>query len=392
MARGRQFLAFLLGSMVLVLTAAPASHAGLGDKLKKKVQSKVTQKVENKVDEKADEATGDDAATTESAEGTTAPSSGDEQVSEVSTKFDYVPGDKVLFFDDFTQDELGEFPAQWKLSIGTFEVVEQSGERWLRCTSDDGTVSMKVPEGPLPESWTLEFDFYAKGEMQSALSVSGLGKTARTDWCATWPNGPGLAFRSGDIISQTTFEGGSVEGRHHVMFMARGKALKVYVDRQRLANVPEISHADGAPMELSIRLWSRVHPMITNVRYAEGCKPPKDMLAQGKLVTYGIHFESGSDVVLPDSAPVLRQIAAYMDANKGVKLAITGHTDNVGKTDENRDLSKRRAAAVAKVLVDQFKIAADRFTTDGKGDSEKVADNTTAAGRAMNRRVEFAKA
>ena len=50
-------------------------------------------------------------------------------ITSVSTKFDYVPGDTVLFMDDFSQDEIGEFPARWSLAIGTFEVAEMGGER-----------------------------------------------------------------------------------------------------------------------------------------------------------------------------------------------------------------------------------------------------------------------
>ena len=131
--------------------------------------------------------------------------------------------------------------------------------------------------------------------------------------------------------------------------------------------------------------------MITNVRFAEGCRPPKDMLAEGKLVTYGIFFKTGSDVVQPESAPVLRQIASYMEANSAVRLLIVGHTDNVGSAESNLDLSKRRAASVAAVLTSEFKIAADRFRTDGKGDTKPVSSNTKPEGRAMNRRVEFSK-
>src|SRR5262249_52766882 len=152
----------------------------------------------------------------------------------------------------------------------------------------------------------------------------------------------------------TALEGRPAQGRHHVMFMARGTAIKAYIDQQRLANVPEITSAYGAPADLQFRLWASTHPMITNVRFAEGCRPAKDVLAEGKLVTYGIHFETGSDVVLPDSAPVLRQIAAYLGANAAVRLRITGHTDNVGSPSSNLDLSKRRAASVAKVLATQF--------------------------------------
>src|SRR6185503_13499314 len=82
-------------------------------------------------------------ASSEKAEGS--PKGDGGTVSSVSTKFDFVPGDHVIFTDDFTQDELGEFPARWKLSGGNFEVAEMKGERWLRCVSQNGSVSMKVP-------------------------------------------------------------------------------------------------------------------------------------------------------------------------------------------------------------------------------------------------------
>jgi outer membrane protein OmpA-like peptidoglycan-associated protein len=251
---------------------------------------------------------------------------------------------------------------------------------------------MKLPNMvSLPEFWTLDFDFYGVEPMQSALTVFGM---AERDWRvfeATFPQGSSLYFRTGEVSSSTPYEGASVPGRHHVMFMARGTALKVYMDTQRMASVPEMWTENGPIVSLDFRLWAQTKPMMTNVRFAEGGRPPKDMLAEGKLVTYGIHFDSGSDVVLPDSAPVLRQVAAYMEANPAVKLQITGHTDNVGQAASNLDLSKRRAASVAKVLSQEFKIAADRFTTDGKGDTEAVASNAKPEGRAMNRRVEFAK-
>jgi outer membrane protein OmpA-like peptidoglycan-associated protein len=173
--------------------------------------------------------------------------------------------------------------------------------------------------------------------------------------------------------------------------MARGTGLKVYIDRQRLANDPELSTQFGPVASLDIRLWATSHPMITNVRYAEGCKPAADLLAQGKLVTYGIRFATGSDVVLPESAPILRQIAAWLTANPAAKLSVTGHTDNVGSAASNLDLSKRRSAAVARVLSEQFAIAPDRLSALGKGDTQPVTDNAKPEGRAMNRRVEFAR-
>jgi outer membrane protein OmpA-like peptidoglycan-associated protein len=391
----------LLIAFTLILLAATAAHAGLGD-LKKKIGKEA-----KKVEETAGKVTGETEAVTgqsagESGEGaesgadaapaSTAADGQGGSVTSVSTKFDYVPGDSVILFDDFTQDELGEFPARWRLAEGTLEVAELSGERWLRCTSSVGRVRMKLPAvTSLPEFWTLEFDFYSPGTTGSDLTVMAYAEGDHKVWEATFPQGTSMAFRTGDIFAETPLDGGSTSGRHHVMFMARGAALKAYIDCQRMASVPEVAKDNGSPVDLEFRLWSSAKPMITNVRFAAGCRPPKDVLAEGKLVTHGIHFETGSDVVKPDSAPVLRQIAAYMQANPAVKIQITGHTDNVGATASNLDLSKRRAAAVAQVLSKQLEVAVDRFATDGKGDTDPMASNTKPEGRAMNRRVEFAK-
>lgn len=317
--------------------------------------------------------------------------SGGKSVASVSTKFDFIPGDSVLFADDFTQDELGEFPARWRLAAGTFEVAEMNGERWLRCTSDDGHILMKVPKG-LPEYWTLEFDAFGFGP-NALITVAALDAKGGTVWQTTFPSGErNLAFRCGEIFSSTTLSG-TVSGRHHVMYLARVAALKAYMDGDRLANVPDAT-GPGIPHEIDFRLWApgdQTKLMITNVRFAAGPRPAKDMLAEGKLVTYGIHFDTGSDVVRPESAPVLRPIAAYLESKPDVKLRITGHTDNVGSAASNLDLSKRRAAAVAAVLSKEFGLAADRFQTEGKGDTEPVSPNAKPEGRAMNRRVEFTR-
>jgi hypothetical protein len=392
-------------ALLVALACAAPSHAGLGDALKKKISEKAKQKSDQAAEQAEKSVTGKDgkpkdaaAPAGEAADAKAAPAAGEEaaagpaaKVSEVSSKFDFVPGDKIILLDDFTQDDLGEFPAKLKPVIGNFEVAESAGERWVRCLSPDGTVRLRLPEGPLPEYWTLEFDFFGTEPMGSALVVRGVAKGDVTVWEATFPHGQNMFFRTGDFISDTPLEGSEVPGRHHVMFMARGKGLKGYIDRERLVSMPEVEASHGPVVALDLRLWASTKPMITNLRFAEGCKPAKDMLASGKLVTYGIRFATGSDVVLPESAPVLRQVAAWLVANPAAKLTITGHTDNVGSPADNLDLSQRRAASVAKVLVEQFSIAADRLGTAGKGDTQALADNGKPEGRAMNRRVEFAK-
>jgi len=375
-------------AIAFLLAAAPA-HAGLGDALKKATK---------KVEDSASKATGNtDDASAKAGDASTAASGSDasappDKVSQVSTKFDYVPGDSVLFLDDFTQDDLGEFPHQWSLAQGNFETAELKGERWLRGASDDGRIRLKLPiTGPLPELWTLEFDILGQEPMDQAFTVRALGDDEKYAWEATFPGGTNAVFRSGSIFSSTPLESGTVPGRHHLSFMARGKTIKAYIDRQRFASVPEIEASAGPPQAIEIRMFASSKPMITNVRFALGPRPAKDLLASGRLVTHGINFATGSDVVLPDSAPILRQVAAWMTANPQARLKVTGHTDNVGSAASNLDLSKRRAASVARVMAGELGVAADRFETDGKGDTQAMASNAKPEGRAMNRRVEFAK-
>lgn len=379
----------LLSAAALLAALAPAARAGFGDGLRKgldkakQAAGSVVDKTKGQTPPAPASPSGDDASEKPAA------AADNGSLNAVSTKFDYVPGDSVLFMDDFTQDDLGEFPARWKLYEGTFEVAEMAGEHWVRCTSNTGRIRMKVP-ARLPEFWTLEFDYYCKDPGGAiVMDVTGMTATNGDSWQIRFPfSGDKLRFTTGEIASEVLLEG-SPSGRHHIMFMTRGQAMKVYVDRQRMASVPEL--ANGPATEIDFRLGAASPPMLTNVRFAEGCRPPRDMLATGKLVTYGIRFATGSDVVLPESAPVLRQVAAYLQANPGVKLRITGHTDNVGTPASNLDLSRRRAASVAKVLGSDLGVAADRLATDGKGDTQSLASNAKPEGRAMNRRVEFAK-
>jgi outer membrane protein OmpA-like peptidoglycan-associated protein len=131
--------------------------------------------------------------------------------------------------------------------------------------------------------------------------------------------------------------------------------------------------------------------MFTNFRMAEGGKPAKQMLAgEGRIVTHGILFDTGSDVIKPESGPTLRNILALLQEDPGLRFSIEGHTDNQGGAKVNGPLSERRAAAVKAWLVKQG-IDAGRLSTKGMGDTKPIDSNATAEGRANNRRVEFVK-
>jgi outer membrane protein OmpA-like peptidoglycan-associated protein len=100
-----------------------------------------------------------------------------------------------------------------------------------------------------------------------------------------------------------------------------------------------------------------------------------------------VQFEKNKAILLKSSIPQLNELAAYLIENKDIDAEIIGHTDADGDAEANRNLSQERAEEVRQYLL-QNGVEARRVKATGKGESEPVAENTTAEGRAMNRRVE----
>ena len=116
-----------------------------------------------------------------------------------------------------------------------------------------------------------------------------------------------------------------------------------------------------------------------------------DIGAQGRVALYGILFDFDRAEVKPESDPTLSEIAKLLTADPRLKLLVVGHTDNAGGFDYNLDLSQRRAAAVARVLGERYRVEASRLRAGGVGMMAPVASNDDEAGRAKNRRVELVK-
>jgi OOP family OmpA-OmpF porin len=110
----------------------------------------------------------------------------------------------------------------------------------------------------------------------------------------------------------------------------------------------------------------------------------------GFIALRGILFDSGKDLIKPESEPLLREVLGLLNGTPALRLSIDGHTDNVGNPSANLALSKRRAEAVRNWLVGQG-VSANRLSAQGFGDTRPVADNRAEEGRARNRRVELVK-
>ena len=98
-------------------------------------------------------------------------------------------------------------------------------------------------------------------------------------------------------------------------------------------------------------------------------------------------FRTDSAELRPGAIEKLRPLARYLRANPGVRVAITGHTDSRGTDAHNQALSERRAESV-RAAFDEMDVTRARFRVEGRGESEPVATNATAAGMRLNRRVE----
>ena len=151
-------------------------------------------------------------------------------------------------------------------------------------------------------------------------------------------------------------------------------------------------------------IWISVHSQETEIDvsvieekpFQASIEPPKaDALKaaldkDGRVALY-VNFDFAKATLRPDAAPVIAQVVKLLQDNAALKLAVEGHTDNVGGHDVNVKLSQERAAAVVDALV-KAGIARDRLSSAGYGPDHPIADNGTTEGRAKNRRVELVKA
>ena len=188
----------------------------------------------------------------------------------------------------------------------------------------------------------------------------------------------------------------ALKNQPHVAISVNKQRFRVWVNDKKLVDIPRLITELNVLNFLKFRTSGfkvnseRIY--IKNIRVAEGGEDlRRKLLSEGKISTNGIHFDSGSATIKLQSYGLIRQIYQVLKQDTSITLRIVGHTDADGNDDDNLKLSKSRAEAVRKALIDVYKIDHSRLISEGKGEQEPVSDNTTPEGKAQNRRVEFIK-
>lgn len=311
------------------------------------------------------------------------------------SKYDFIPGDKIIFEDNLQSEELGEFPSRWDLHSGNVEIARFGEEKVINLVDHGSEIfPLMNKENWLPEIFTVEFDAYYTSPYdyyEIRLWNPGTGHNnevnGELEYIYIYPFRAYMGSKGTQLDEDPEKNSDTWK---HIALAFNKRSLKLYLDENRMINIPNVG---GKPTGLSIvtRKKSESKAMIKNIRIAEGGKKIYDrVMSEGKIITHGITFEVNKAVIKPESMGTINEIAKLMKENADINFSIEGHTDSDGAEDANQSLSEKRAEAVMHAMVEAG-VDASRLTSKGWGETMPMDANETPEGKANNRRVEFLK-
>jgi outer membrane protein OmpA-like peptidoglycan-associated protein len=327
------------------------------------------------------------------------------------SKYDFVPGDRIILFEDFSQDAVGDFPALWTTdAAGEINTLNIAPGNWFNLNSSEGTYWF-MNDIDFPKNFIIEFDIVPKkGGMRIAADLVLFGEEKHSEMDKNSdPGNCGLHVTIEKNIWETKgykkgmnerLTGSSAinlvqeEKVNHVIVWVQNRRVRIYHQGGKVLDVPTNIYEGSKFSRLCFKLYRGASSgsYISNIKITSAAPDTRNkLLTEGKLVTYGIYFDVNRDEVKPESYGTLKDIATVLNENPELKVKIVGHTDSDGADAANADLSKRRAASVKAELIKVFSVNGDRLSVDGMGESQPVAPNDTPSNKALNRRVEFIK-
>ncbi len=422
---------FIVAALVVLLPfVADAQLNNILNKVKNKAKNRADQKVDKEIDNALDELEGK-----KKAEPSVAKKS-DSNIAETKpnkpslksfSKYDFIPGDSVLYYDAFEGEAIAELPTGWNTS-GTGEVVtlDKYPGNWLQLHKK--FMYLSSSKKSYGENFTAEFDiilqlknngwsypeiyfgFFNSGEEPNdgnnflrdyrknaavvATIAPGEMRSSRVKLhtyqkSRPWFQGDAKAF---EVLEKWYFT------PVHVAVQVQKERCRIWINEEKVFDVPKAVPPGEIMNQLFFEVGGTNYPenqyavFISNIKVATG-KPDTrhKLIEEGKFSTTGILFDFQSAVIKPESYAVVKEIAAVLKENSAVKIKVLGHTSSDGDDNANMELSKKRASAVKELLVNEFGIDSGRIETEGKGETEPVADNKTKESKMLNRRVEFVK-
>ncbi len=325
------------------------------------------------------------------------------------SKYDFIPGTEIIFEDNQTDEQNGEFPSKWDLIQGNFENANFDGSNviyHIKCNMNGGggiaPLMKNCKEDYLPEEFTIEFDAYFNENPGGSYTLyfldyknqKNLDKTIPLNkkWIRIYKNSI-----DGNDIEQNYYPGykSSMYDKtpkwRHVAISFNKRALKVYLDDARVLNIPNLGY-NPTGFSIGKQTVDGKNPGYTkNFRIAKGAVPLYEkLLTDGKFVTTGIKFDVNKATLKPESIGTINYVLKMMQDHPELKFSVEGHTDSDGEDVTNLKLSDARAKVVMEKLV-ELGISKDRLAFKGLGESKPLFPNDTPENKAQNRRVEFVK-
>ena len=418
---------------IVIFSSGNAQIINPKEIIKRKAQDRANQTTNNTIDQgldKIEEGIGsifkkkEKSTKTQSGNSTQTKSQGNNSPTRSNSKFDFEPGQKQLGFDDFSTTNVGDFPLGWNTnSSAEIVTLNDSNQKWLSMTKDGFFLPEFIKD--LPENCTIEFDVFTRYVSNNILNYSFYinavespkkdldNKYIKNGIYFTWQPVVGFAkyfvLENGEEVSKN--EGLKVNGFitkneknpiiARVSIWRQKSRLRVYVNEDKILDLPQAfdpkqkynSFKFGAEyMNYSNGREQDDEFMVANVRYAVAGEDTRSkLITEGKFVTNEILFDVNSDQIKAESNKIITEIGNLLVENSTVKIKIIGHTDSDGDASANLTLSKKRAEAVKMRLVYGFGISESRLSTDGKGETAPLINNSTSEAKAQNRRVEFIK-
>lgn len=346
-----------------------------------------------------------------------------EQTGKVNSSKDFIPGNKVIVFDDFSQSDIGDFPVNWSTnSSGEVVTIGETQQKWLQLTSKGTFMLNNIKQ--LPQNFTFEFDVFATEKFSFYSTFLCLGfieskaKNEFSKWGYYIHGKEGIELQIRPVIAAEAKNLGTARAKIYsdgkeilkneiefptfnntnlntakVQIWRQKNRLRMYVNGQKIWDLPnafqEINY-NAVIFFINDYKTPADKYYISNLRLAEaGADTRHQLIETGAFSTSEILFDVNKATIKSSSTAVLTDLGKALKENPGVKISVTGHTDSDGTETANQLLSEQRAESVKNYLALNFGIEKSRMTALGKGESEPVADNTTEPGKIINRRVEF---